>query len=67
MVSWRSRVEGAASSRYIEVPVVIEATTVDGESQRFAGTYTLRRTVVDGASEESRRWHLYSAALAEHR
>lgn len=55
------RVEGAAGSRYVEVPVVVRATTVQGEKQRFEGTYTLRRAVVEGASEEERRWHIHSA------
>ena len=55
------RVEGAAGSRYVEVPVVIRAVTDAGEKQRFEGTYTLRRTVVDGATPEQRRWHLYKA------
>ncbi|HKV07444.1 MAG TPA: hypothetical protein VJ725_04840 [Thermoanaerobaculia bacterium] len=55
------RVEGAAGSRYVEVHVVIRALTDAGEKQRFEGTYTLRRTVVDGATPEQRRWHLYKA------
>ena len=55
------RIEPAAGSRYVEVPVVIRAVTTDGEEQRFEGTYTLRRSVVDGASAEQRRWHIYSA------
>jgi hypothetical protein len=58
------RVEGAAGSRYVDVPVVVRATTQDGENQRFEGTYTLRRVVVDGASPAQRRWHLSSADLA---
>ena len=55
------RVEGAAGSRYVEVPVTIRAATDAGEEQRFEGTYTLRRSVVDGATAEQRRWHLYAA------
>jgi hypothetical protein len=58
------RVEPAAGSRYVEIPVIVRAVTVDGEEQHFEGTYTLRRSVVDGASEEQRRWHLYSAEIA---
>ena len=57
------RIEGAAGSRYIEVPVHITATTRDGRVQHFQGTYVLRRSVVDGASEEQRAWHIHSAEL----
>jgi hypothetical protein len=57
------RVEGAAGSRYVTVPVVTQAETQSGERQRFEGTYTLRRSVVDGASPEQRRWHIYSARI----
>lgn len=55
------RVEGAAGSRYVEIPVVIRAETADGEAQRFEGSYTLRRGVVDGASEEERHWRIHAA------
>ncbi|MGH7540083.1 MAG: hypothetical protein ACRELC_03695 [Gemmatimonadota bacterium] len=58
------RVEPAAGSRYVEVPVVIRAVTATGEERRFEGTYTLRRSVVDGATAAQRRWHLYSAEIA---
>jgi hypothetical protein len=57
------RVEPAAGSRYVEVPVVIRAVTDSGEEQRFEGTYVLRRSVVDGASAEERRWQIYSAKI----
>src|SRR6266576_6480478 len=36
------RVEGAAGSRYVEVPVRIAARGRDGGGQDYAGTYTLR-------------------------
>jgi len=58
------RVEGAAGSRYVEVPVALRAVTTAGEEQRFEGTYTLRRAVADGATAEQRRWHLYTADVA---
>ncbi|MFN2421306.1 MAG: hypothetical protein ABR527_07995 [Gemmatimonadota bacterium] len=58
------RVEPAAGSRYVEVPVRVRAVTASGEKQEFEGTYTLRRSVVDGASAEQRQWHVYSAAIA---
>jgi hypothetical protein len=57
------RIEGAAGSRYIEIPVSIAAVKRDGTKQRFEGTYVLRRTVVDGATEEQRTWHLDSARI----
>ena len=56
-------VEGAAGSRYVEIPVRISATTRDGQPQRFAGTYTLRRSVVDGATREQRTWRIASARI----
>jgi len=57
------RVEGAAGSQYATVPVVIEAALRSGERQRFTGTYTLRRAMVDGATAEQRQWHIYKAEL----
>ncbi|HEX2835243.1 MAG TPA: hypothetical protein VHW00_19675 [Thermoanaerobaculia bacterium] len=62
-----SRIEGAAGSRYIDVPVTIVATTKSGNVQRFSGSYTLRRSVVDGATARERRWHLYRASIRERR
>lgn len=60
-----SRIEGAAGSRYVDVPVTIAATTDNGGTQSFEGTYTLRRAMVDGASAAQRRWHFYRAAIHE--
>jgi hypothetical protein len=57
------RVEGAAGSRYVEVPVTLHAWTHGGGEQQFAGSYVLRRTVVDGATDAQRRWHIYSADI----
>lgn len=53
----------AAGSRYIEVPVRIAAQTHDGTQQNYSGSYTLRLSVVDGATPEQRSWHIYSAAV----
>jgi hypothetical protein len=53
----------AAGSRYIEVPVRIHARLRDGTRQEFTGTYTLRRSVVDGATADQRAWRIYSAAV----
>jgi len=57
------RIEGAAGSRYVDVPATLRARTRSGEPQCFAGSYTLRRSEVDGAGEEQRRWRIYTAAL----
>lgn len=66
-VTGPGRVEGAAGSRYVEVPVIVEATTSGGQEQRLEGTYTLRRAVVEGASADQRRWHIYSADISRQR
>ena len=59
------RVEAAAGSRYIEVPVTVRAVHADRSEHRFEGTYTLRRAVVDGATPEQRQWRIASARLRE--
>jgi hypothetical protein len=59
------RIDAAAGSRYIEVPVAVRATHVDGSVHRYVGAYTLRRAVVDGASAEQRAWRIASADLRE--
>lgn len=55
--------EGAAGSRFIQVPVNIEALMRNGGTQRYTGTYTLRRAVVDGATPQQRAWRIGSASL----
>jgi hypothetical protein len=57
------RVEGAAGSRYVAVPIELVALHGDGRRESFAGTYTLRRAVVDGASTEERSWRIHSADI----
>ena len=57
------RVEGAAGSRYLSVPVTIRAFERGNRLTTFEGRYTLRRSVVPGAGDASRRWHLYQATL----
>jgi hypothetical protein len=59
------RIDAAAGSRYIKVPVTITATRRDGSAKRYLGTYTLRRAVVDGATAEQRAWRIASADLSE--
>ena len=53
----------AAGSRYVEIPVRITAVTTGGARQRFNGSYTLRRAVVDGATAEQRSWRIHSARV----
>jgi hypothetical protein len=59
------RIDAAAGSRYIEVPVAVRATHADSSIHRYVGAYTLRRAVVDGASAEQRAWRIASADLRE--
>lgn len=56
--------QGAAGSVYVEVPVVVRAVTTEGERQHFEGTYTLRRSNVDGATAEQRAWRIYDATIS---
>ena len=53
----------AAGSRYVEIPVRITAVATDGGRRAFSGSYTLRRSVVDGATAEQRAWRIYSASI----
>lgn len=57
--------EAAAGSRFIEVPVAVEAAQQDGSVRRYVGAYTLRRAVVDGATPEQRAWRIASADIRE--
>lgn len=59
------RVDAAAGSRYVEIPVSVAATRRDGSVHRYVGAYTLRRAVVDGATDEQRAWRIASADLRE--
>jgi hypothetical protein len=60
------RLEGAAGSSYVEIPVTVTAVTTNGTPQRFRGTYVLRRVNdVSGSTLEQRRWHLHSANLTQ--
>ena len=59
------RVDPAAGSRFIEVPVAITATQRDGSQRKYAGAYVLRRGVVDGATPEQRAWRIGSADIRE--
>jgi hypothetical protein len=57
--------DAGAGQRYIEVPVTVTATHADGSRHRYAGSYALHRTVVDGASAGQRAWRIHSAKLRE--
>lgn len=57
--------DAGAGQRYIEIPVTVTATHADGSRHRYAGSYVLHRTVVDGASAEDRAWRINSAKLRE--
>lgn len=59
------RIDAAAGSRYVEIPVSVTATRRDGSVHRYAGAYTLRRAVVDGATADQRAWRIASADLRE--
>ncbi|MBD2439596.1 hypothetical protein [Nostoc sp. FACHB-110] len=59
------RLEGAAGSLYIEIPVTITSVTTNGTPQRFNGSYKLRRVNdVPGSTPKQRRWHIYSANIS---
>lgn len=60
------RVEGAAGSRHVEVPVSVTTTRADGGEQRYVGAYVLRRATADGASAGQRAWRIASAELREY-
>lgn len=57
--------EGAAGSQYVKIPVRLKARMKDGKVQNFWGEYTLRRSMVDGATPEQRSWRIYSAEIKE--
>ena len=57
------RIEGAAGSRYVTIPVRLRAFEHGIGPREYAGSYTVRRSVVPGIDAADRRWHLYSASL----
>ena len=59
------RIDAGAGQRHIEIPVSLQATRSDGGIRRYAGSYVLHLTVVDGATPEQRSWHIASASLNE--
>lgn len=57
------RMDPGAGQRHVVVPVTVRAIMDSGAEQRFEGTYTLRRSVVDGATAQQRAWRLADANL----
>lgn len=56
-------VDAGAGQRHVQVPVTVTAIRHDGERRRSVGSYTLQRSVVEGASAEQRAWRIASADL----
>ena len=56
-------VDAGAGQRHIVVPVRIIARQRDQSTKEYSGTYTLARTVVDGASAAQRNWHISAANI----
>ena len=55
------RIEGAAGSRYVTVPVQFSGTLRNGRPFVEKGAVTLRRVgEVDGATRAQKRWRIYS-------
>lgn len=52
-------IEGAAGSNYIQIPVIISATSTDGSQQKFAGTYTMRSSNM----ADDKSWYINSARV----
>jgi hypothetical protein len=58
------RIEGAAGSSYVEVPVVIYGRLKSGEAVHMNGPVTLRRVNdVPGSTAEQRRWHISASGI----
>jgi hypothetical protein len=58
------RVEGAAGSLYVQIPVTVTGTLKSGEDFRQSGTFILRRANdVPGATAEQLQWRIYRADL----
>ena len=58
------RIEGAAGTLYVEVPVVVYGRLSSGREFRMSGAMTLRRAnEVPGSTAEQRRWRIASSEL----
>jgi hypothetical protein len=58
-------VEGAAGSRYVEVPLLLRTTHADGSVRTQAGRVVLRRAAADGGGAAQRAWRIASADLRD--
>jgi hypothetical protein len=52
------RLDAAAGSRYLRLPVTVTRTLRDGSTTRTTAVVTLRRSMVDGATPEQRAWRI---------
>jgi len=59
------RVDAGAGQRHVEVPIAFTVSQRDGSQLRYIGGYSLRRTVVDGATAEQRAWRIDSADIRQ--
>lgn len=58
------RMEGAAGSSYVEVPVQVSGTLASGERFDMEGPIVLRRVNdVPGSTEAQRRWHISDSGV----
>jgi hypothetical protein len=57
------RIEGAAGSRYVSIPVRVRAFEHGIGLREYVGSYVVRRSVVPGSDAANRAWHLYTARL----
>jgi hypothetical protein len=56
-------IDAGAGQRFVTVPVQINGKLKTGALVAMAGSVTLHRTVVDGASEEQKSWRLRAADI----
>lgn len=55
--------EGAAGSRYIQVPIELASRRSDGSTRHYRGSFTLRAVMADGATPGQHQWHLDSVDI----
>lgn len=60
-----TRIEGAAGSLYVEVPVFLIAQHHDGSQHSFAGCIVTRKSNVPAPDVPEENWYLYQARLVE--
>ena len=59
------RLDAAAGSRYLRVPVTLTRTLRDGSTENTTAVVTVRRSVVDGATPEQRAWRIAFVDVAD--